>query len=280
MTVGAHRHVVKRHARVEHGLDARGRSAHGAGAARRDVDVAARETELDRPLKDVGVARAVRRTDVLNGHAALDAVKEHVEGADDVAEVNVQNAELARDHRAHADLREKTHDFVFGREARAVVAHGDLDAEDFGDEIEVVAHAARERGRGIGVVARVHPGGDAFGLQSADLAEKIRDRAARAVGARDAYDARGAAGDEFGENEFGRAGLGAAFAAASGHVNVLVDEARRHDEALGVDRFEVGELGGEVLADRHDLVVHGEDVDDAEVFRRKDVRTLDEICHF
>lgn len=133
---------------------------------------------------------------------------------------------------------------------------------------------------GIGVVARVHPGGDAFGLQSADLAEKIRDRAARAVGARDAYDARGAAGDEFGENEFGRAGLGAAFAAASGHVNVLVDEARRHDEALGVDRFEVGELGGEVLADRHDLVVHGEDVDDAEVFRRKDVRTLDEICHF
>ena len=161
-----------------------------------------------------------------------------------------------------------------------MVAHGDLDAEDFGNEVEVVAHAARERGRGIGVVARVHPGGNAFGLQSADLAQKVRDRAARAVGPGDAHDTRGAAGDEFGEDEFGRAGLGTAFAAAPGDVDVLIDEARRHDEALGVDRFEVGELGGEVLADRHDLVVHGEDVDDAEVFRRIDVRTLDEICHF
>ena len=240
MAVRAHSDVIRGHAFFEHGLDAVGRRSHRAAAARGDVHVAARQAEGDGALKDVGVTRAVGRADVLNRHALLDAFKEHIEGPDDVSEVNVQHAEFARDHGAHADLRQEPHHFGLRRETRAMVAHGDLDAEHFGDEIQVVAHAACERRGRESVVAGVHPGRDTLGLQGADFTQQVGHRAARTVGARDAHHARGAAFDELGQNQLGRAGLGAAFAAAARDVNVLIDKARGQGQTLGLDRFQTG----------------------------------------
>ena len=54
---------------------------------------------------------------MLNRHAALDALKQHIERTDDVAQVNVQYAEFACHHGTHANLREQTHHFFLRGEA-------------------------------------------------------------------------------------------------------------------------------------------------------------------
>ena len=117
MSVGTHRDVVGCHSGFQYRLHAVSRRADRAGAARGDVDVAAGKTEFDGALEDIGVTRAVRRTDVLNRHAALDALKQHIERTDDVAQVNVQYAEFACHHGTHANLREQAHHFFLRGEA-------------------------------------------------------------------------------------------------------------------------------------------------------------------
>ena len=160
-----------------------------------------------------------------------------------------------------------------------MVAHGDLDAQYFRNEIQVIAHATRERRRRIGIVARVHPSRNAFGLKSANLAEQIGHGAARAIGTRHAHHAGGAAGDQLGQNQFRRTRLGAAFAAAARDVDVLINKARRENQPFGVDRFEFGQCCRQVLADGNNLFADGQNVANAEVFRRINVRTFDKQCH-
>ena len=147
------------------------------------------------------------------------------------------------------------------------------------NEIKIVTHAARERRRGIGIVARVHPGRNAFGLKRTYLTEQVRHGAARTVGSGYAHNAGGTAGNQLGKNQFRRTGLGAAFTAAARYVNVLIDKARREDQALGVNRFELRQSRGQILADGNNLLADGQNVANAEVFRRINVRTFDKQCH-
>ena len=65
VSVGTHRDVVGCHSGFQYRLHAVSRRTDRAGAARGDVDVAAGKTEFDGALEDIGVTRAVRRTDVL-----------------------------------------------------------------------------------------------------------------------------------------------------------------------------------------------------------------------
>lgn len=157
-----------------------------------------------------------------------------------------------------------------------MVAERDLDAEAFGHEEEVVCHGVGKRRCRIAVVRCVHPRAHAFGLERANLGKQVRDRTPRVVRARDAHNARRAAGDEFGEHEFGRARSRTAFTAAARDVDVLVEEARREDFACGVDRFEIIKIGREIVADGFNAVVHKKNVLAAERFGREDGRVLDE----
>ena len=222
------------------------------------------------------MARDVRRTDVLDGHALRDAFVEDVKRIREVAEVNVKEPGLARKHPRDADVSEDLHDFVLIGEGGAVVAQGDLHAEHFRNREHVGAHVLRDRGDRIGVVARPHPARGAFVLEAADLGEEVFDGARHAVGARDAEEGRHARLHEFGEDKFGTAAVPAAFAAAARNVDVLVDKTRSHDVARSVDHFEVGEGHVELFSHRDDFAARKENVAGSEVFRRVDVGVLDE----
>ena len=60
---------------------------------------------------------------------------------------------------------------------------------------------------------------------------------------------------------------------------MLIDKARREDQALGVNRFELRQSRGQILADGNNLLADGQNVADAEVFRRINVRIFDKQCH-
>lgn len=80
------------------------------GGARRDVDPAALEGELDGGVEDVADAAAVGRADVLDREAARDDFLIHREGAGNVAVVDVEEADLACEHGADADVGEHGED--------------------------------------------------------------------------------------------------------------------------------------------------------------------------
>ena len=62
-------------------------------------------------------------------------------------------------------------------------------------------------------------------------------------------------------------------------MDVLINKARRKNQTLGVDRFEFGQCCRQVLADGDNLFADGQNVANAEVFRRINVRTFDKQCH-
>ena len=173
-------------------------------------------------------------------------------------------------------MSEQVDHFVHGRERAPVVPERDLDAEALGHQEDVLCGLAAHGGGREAVVARVHPGVRAFGREGAHLGEQVLDRTGDEVGAGDPHEARGAAGDELREHEFGRARDRTALAAASGHVDVLVEKAGREDFALRVDRFEPGQGHLEVRPHRKEAARRHEDVVHAEVVGRVDAGVLDQ----
>ena len=186
---------------------------------------------------------------------------------------------LPGQHAGHADFREELEHLIRRREGRAVVAQGDLDAEAFRNREDVHLRASRDRRRGIGVVARPHPARSAFDREAAHLGKEILDRARHAVGARDAQEARNAALHEGGEVEFRAAARPAAFAAAAGNVDVLVDETRRYGASGSVNRFHAGNVRVEAVIDGDDFSPGNKNVAMADMFRSVKIRVADESCN-
>ena len=152
-----------------------------------------------------------------------------------------------------------------------MVAERDFDAEHFRNRKEVRLYVARDRRGRKGVVARPHPARSAFGGKPPNFGEEIFDRARHRVRTRDAEEGRHTRSDELGEDEFGAAALPAAFAAATRHVDVLVDQARHELRPLQIDRLEPRKVDREFGLDCNDLAARNEDVAATEVFGRPKV---------
>ena len=104
MTVGRQRNVSGIDTSIQRRHHGNGGIVKAAACTCCDIHVTARFGKFHRGVKDVADATAVRRTDVLDGEALSDDVFVHVERARDIARVNVQETDLARDHTCHADF--------------------------------------------------------------------------------------------------------------------------------------------------------------------------------
>ena len=152
-----------------------------------------------------------------------------------------------------------------------MVAQSDLHAQAFRHKEEVLSDGTRHGCRRISVVGGVHPGRHPFRLQGADLGQQVFDGTGDEVGAGDADHTRGAASDQFREHDFGRTGDRATFTATAGDVDVLVEETRGHDLALGVNHFRVRQCAGEVFADGDHFFSHHQYILHAQILRGEDV---------
>ncbi len=171
-----------------------------------------------------------------------------------VADVDVQDAGLAGQHSANADIGGDAGKLFKRRLRGAMVGHGNFtNTDDFINHHNILHQAAGQRMNGHLIRTAVNVGGNAFLLQAVGFCHKRGHIPADAVGTDASYDSGNAITGEVGKRCLRRSGRKAAFAAAAHDVLVAVDKARHQELAAAVDGF-YGDIAG-----KFNVIVYGAD---------------------
>ena len=243
--VGAHGNVRRRCRRSEVAAE-RGCCVDGPVAVcdreRRDIDDGARAREFECFLEQRLAPIDVRRIENASRQFRLaQNLAYRRESARAVADVQVQDAGLARDQPGDVRIARDAQQLVESRLAGAMVADRQFaDADDGFHEHDVVAHAAGQRHGRHMVAAGMAKGTDALLAQRTGLCDQ-RARVARCVvGAEHADDTRDAGAREARYEYRRHPARKTRFSAATGDVRVSVDQAGHEPAAAEIDEFQSG----------------------------------------
>ena len=246
------------------------------------VDEAAHAVETHGVGDELGRAAAMRGEEAARRHLrVLHCPKQLLHPLLVAAHMDGDKARLAGNHAADAGLGPQTGQLLPGDRRAPMVGEGGLDADDLVHQRDIPLHVAGEGDGGDAVIAGEHPGGQPLLLQSPHLEQQVFQTAGYAVGAQQAHDGGDAVERKIGELKLGDAGSRALLSAASGGVDVDVDQTRAHRCALHVPHANRGSVGPQAEIPFHcgDHAAFDQNVPDPQVGGRVHITVFPKCQH-
>ena len=246
------------------------------------VDEAAHAVETHGVGDELGRAAAMRGEEAARRHLRVfHCPKQLLHPLLVAAHMDGDKARLAGNHAADAGLGPQTGQLLPGDRRAPMVGEGGLDADDLVHQRDIPLHVAGEGDGGDAVIAGEHPGGQPLLLQSPHLEQQVFQTAGYAVGAQQTHDGGDAVERKIGELKLGDAGGGALLSAASGGVDVDVDQTRAHRCALHVPHANRGSVGPQAEIPFHggDHAAFDQNVPDPQVGGRVHITVFPKCQH-
>ena len=225
----------------------------------------------------------MRRVEYARGNLGdVECAPDEIEAARSVADMQMDNARLARHQATNVRVGSDTEKFIERRLTRAMIADGEFpDTDDSVNVCNVAANGSRERDRREVISSGVTPCREAVGCQAACTHDQFASGSRDVVGAKNANCSCNTGSSVVTEKGCRNPGLGSGLSTSTRQVRMTIDESGNNNEPVQFNDGNVERRGDTVepVADPEDLLAADEDVANPDPVRIEDVRVAKQGEH-